>query len=178
MSELLESTLDAARVQVILQERAKRLARPPVRESPEKKLDVIVMRLGVEQYGVETQYVAEIRPAKGVTRVPGIPAFYAGLVNLRGTLYPVLDLRRYLGLDAADAPATGELVLVEVNALAVCLAVDQVLGTRAVPEADVLPLRSETSETHKARRGTTSDLITILDVPTLLSDPALVVQGA
>jgi purine-binding chemotaxis protein CheW len=62
-----------------------------------------VFRLGQEEFGVPIDSVQEIvRVPELLTHVPKAPAFVEGVINLRGSVLPVVDLRRRLGLDAAD----------------------------------------------------------------------------
>src|SRR5579859_3819889 len=95
------ANLDAT--QQILAERAHALAQPLLTDEPADTVEMIVMVLGRERYGVETRCVKEILGLAELAPVPGTPAFWRGIVNVRGTLYPVLDLRRYLSLPADDA---------------------------------------------------------------------------
>jgi purine-binding chemotaxis protein CheW len=77
--------------------------------------------------------VREIIAAQDTTRIPGAPAAVRGLVNVRGTLVPVVDTATAVGLPGAGAPAS--LVLVERHGRPVALAVDEVLDLVSVPES-------------------------------------------
>ena len=167
---------DAAAIQRILEERARALAQPPETEAALEGVGVVVVRLGTERYGVDMKYVQEIRPLHSLTRVPGTPPFYAGLVNLRGRLYPVLDLHRYLALPETGATENSKLVLVSAAGLEMCLRVDDVLGVQPVAESDVKPLLEASSNRRESISCVTSDLVSILDLDALLSDPKLLVQ--
>src|SRR5690349_9237136 len=101
----------AARIEQILEERARALGRVPAAEAAQQEAELVVVALGAERYGVDILQVQTIQALTGLARVPGLPAFWAGLVNLRGRLYPVLNLRRYLALPGQPAEG-GKLVLV------------------------------------------------------------------
>ena len=62
----------------------------------------MVIRLGREVYGLETDYVFDIRPLESITHVPRVPDWVAGVVNLRGRIISVLDLQRFLGLPPVE----------------------------------------------------------------------------
>src|SRR5688572_24011231 len=93
-----DSTLEPNSVQSILLARARELARPPQAETRGETVELVVLALGAERYGVSSQNVQAVHALAGLTPAPGLPPFWAGLVNLRGRLVPVLNLRRYLGL--------------------------------------------------------------------------------
>lgn len=170
-------------VRRVLEERARQLARPVGDESSVETSSLLILALGTELYGVDVTLVREIRPATGVTRVPGLPIFYAGLTNVRGSLLPVLDLAQYLGLDiAAGADDTArKLVFVSAAGISMGLLVDDVREITAIPVEDLRPAVSgggHTSEGLKVVRNVTKDLVAILDVETVLRDPALEVEDA
>jgi purine-binding chemotaxis protein CheW len=162
----------------ILEERARALAGVPVAEEPADTVELVVLTVGPERYGVDADQVREIRSLAELTPVPGTPPIWAGIVNVRGTLYPVLDLRRYLGLPGADAgDQARKVVLVSAGTLAVGLMVEDASEVRPVVADAVRPPLGGASEAVTATvRGVTDDLLAILDVDVLLADPRLVVK--
>ncbi len=168
-------------LQRILEERARALARPLTAEVPRDTVELVVLALGAERYGVSIQAVQEIHPLVELKTVPGLPRFWAGLVNLHSQLYPTLALRRYLELPEATSTATpapsGRIVLVAAAGLTVGLLVDEVLEVRRVPQAEIGPALGNTSGLRRDMiSGLTSDLLIVLDLEKLLADPALVIQ--
>jgi purine-binding chemotaxis protein CheW len=112
--------------------------------------------------------------------VPGLPGFWAGLVNLRGRLYPVLNLRRFLGLPGEAPAGGGQIALVLMDDMSVALWVDAVADVRQVPLDEIgPPLAEAAGEPGGARfvRGVTPGLLTVLDLEALLADPRLTVQA-
>jgi purine-binding chemotaxis protein CheW len=166
-------------IQRILLERARLLARPPAAAAAGEQLTLLVLTVSGERYGVEISFVREVQPRAVVTPVPGLPEFWSGLVNVRGQLYPVLNLCRYLALPAAPAES-GKLLLVGLGGLSVALWVDDVTEVKAVPQAALSPaLRGEgTDRQPDLVRGVTADLLAVLNIEVLLADPRLVVQDA
>jgi purine-binding chemotaxis protein CheW len=165
-------------VRRILEERARALAGPLLAEEAVDTVDLVVLTVGPERYGVDADLVGEVRPLADLTPVPGTPPCWAGIVNVRGTLYPVLDLRRYLDLAPVE---TGDrqpkVVLVSAAGLTVGLLVEDASGVRPVPAEAIAPPLGGASEAVTATvRGVTDDLLAILDVETLLADPRLVVK--
>jgi purine-binding chemotaxis protein CheW len=183
----------SASVQRILEERARALARPSRSDDAPDTAELVVMDVGSERYGVDAERVLEVRHLAKLAPVPGTPQFWAGVVSIRGTLYPVLDLRRYLSLPGDDpAEAPKKVVLVSGAAFPsalrsapgamskgspIGLMVDEATGVRRVPAAAIDPPMAGASETLRdAVRGVTADVLTILDVDAVLSDPRLVVK--
>jgi purine-binding chemotaxis protein CheW len=162
----------------VLEKRARALARPLRAEEPADTVELVVMVLGPERYGVNTEHVREVLALADLTRVPGTPAFWAGIVNVRGTLYPVLDLRRYLTLpdgDAAEGPVT--VVLVFGAGVTIGIKVDDAPEVRRVPAAAIGPALAGTPEAARVTvRGVTDDLLGVLDIEALLANSTLVVR--
>src|SRR5262249_55294806 len=111
---------DATRL--ILEERARELARPMDQEERGRGPSVLILGVRAELYGIDIRVVQETRPFAEMAPLPNVPPFWKGLVNVRGRLCPVLDLGRYLqvpeAVDAAGAPE-GEPMLVVIGGAAV-----------------------------------------------------------
>src|SRR4051812_9943985 len=127
-----EPSEDDEKVREVLEERARALARSAETDDAEgETLGLVVLAVGDERYGVEVQHVQEIEPLDKLTQIPGTPAFWAGVVNLRGSMYPVLDIRSYLNL--GGEPEEGQKVALVTNGgLSVGLLVDEVAEIRQV----------------------------------------------
>jgi purine-binding chemotaxis protein CheW len=105
--------------------------------SDERQL--VVFQLGAELYGVEISRVHEIIRLQAVTRVPRAPAFVEGVINLRGKVIPVIDLRRRFGLDAAEHTRASRIVVVEIGEQVVGIIVDGVSEVLRVNDSMVEP---------------------------------------
>ena len=86
----------------------------------------VIFKLGEESYGVDIGSVREIITMRPITRVPKAPDFVEGVINLRGRVIPVVDLRFRLGLGVAEAKASTRIVVVEVKGNTVGMIVDGV----------------------------------------------------
>jgi purine-binding chemotaxis protein CheW len=165
---------DIARV---LEERARALARSSDEdETSGETIGMVVLAVGEERYGVEVQDVQEIEPLDKITPIPGTPAFWTGVVNLRGSMYPVLDIERYLGLPASEEVDSPKVALVSRGGISVGLLVDEVPEIRPVKVSEIGPPVADGSSKAEVVRGVTPDMLSILDLEALLSDPALVVE--
>lgn len=76
-------------------------------------LECLVFRLGEDAYGIEFTAVREIRGCEGVLPVHGAPAYLKGVINLRGVLVPVVDLRLRLGHEHARYDHVTDILVVE-----------------------------------------------------------------
>ena len=99
----------------------------------------VVFRLSAELYGVEISRVHEIIRLQTVIRVPRAPAFVEGVINLRGKVIPVVDLRRRFGLPTTDHTRSSRIVVVEIGEEVVGVVVDAVSEVLRVNGAAVEP---------------------------------------
>jgi len=89
-----------------------------------EELKVIVFNLGSEQYGVEVDKVKTIERMMPMTRVPKTPKFVKGVINLRGVVVPVIDLRGRFGLEETAYTGDTRIIIVNAENLEVGLIVD------------------------------------------------------
>jgi purine-binding chemotaxis protein CheW len=174
-----EATLPAAHAdaRLVLERRARALARPLAADEPEDSVDLVVVIISGERYGIDLARVREVQPLSGLTPVPGVPPWWAGMVNVRGVLYAVLDPRARLSLPAGEPPGEPKVVLVGDDRLCVGLLVDDAPAVRRVPAQALRPALAGTPDNVRPLvRGVTADLLTILDVEAMLRDPSLAVR--
>lgn len=115
---------------------------------PPVSTDAIVVRLGAGRFAVDLASVAEVGRAPAVTRVPGLPAWLAGVANWRGRILPVLDLRSLLGAEAVALDSHGRLIVLTDGAIAVGLVVDAVDGTTSLTDVAPFPTASAPVGSH------------------------------
>jgi purine-binding chemotaxis protein CheW len=118
--------------------RADQMARVIEEEEAEEQIQVVPIRLGYEVYGLETNYVFDIRPLDNITPVPRVPNWVAGVTNLRGRVVSVLDLAVFFGLPPVEVdnnhkPTKQNLIVVETPAMEIALVADEVLMIESLP---------------------------------------------
>lgn len=101
----------------------------------EQERHLVVFTLGGEEYGVSIQEVREILRVPDISRVPQAAPHVRGVINVRGQVLPVVDLRSRLGLEPSDVTATSRVLLVETQERVVGLLVDGVSQVLRVPES-------------------------------------------
>jgi len=97
--------------------------------------EAVVVRLGAGRFAADLDAVAEVGRLPAVTRIPGAPAWLAGVANWRGRLLPVLDLRTLLGAESGPMGGSARLVVLTADAVSAGIIVDAVEGTGALDGA-------------------------------------------
>ncbi|MCA1846669.1 MAG: chemotaxis protein CheW [Actinobacteria bacterium] len=167
---------DDDRVERVLAERARLLARP-LEEPGIKGEEVVVLEGGGERYAVGLTWVERIHPVDAVTPLPGLRPPWRGLIALRGELLPALDLPSYLGrAPATDAGRAVGCAVVAHGGLRVAFLSEAPVTLMLCPEGCLSPPVVPTAAPPGAVVGVTDDLVTVIHVPTILADAALVVD--
>ncbi len=99
----------------------------------------LTFHLAGEDYGIEIRYVIEIIGIQNITDVPDMPAFIRGVINLRGKVIPVMDVRARFGLSDKEYDDRTCIIVVNVEGTEVGLVVDEVSEVADIPEANVEP---------------------------------------
>ncbi len=114
----------------------------------EEVLQMVSFVLNEEEFGVDILKVQEIIRIVELTRVPNAPHFVEGVINLRGRIVPVIDLRKRFGLPQNEFDKNSRIVIVAVNNLVVGFLVDKVKEVLRVPKAVIEPPPEITSTIH------------------------------
>ena len=101
------------------------------------ELKLIIFKLGREEYGMDILKVQEIKRMMSITRVPSTPSFIKGVINLRGSVLPVIDLRTRLGLFEAELTEAARIIVVLVNEGVVGFIVDEVVEVTTINPQNV-----------------------------------------
>jgi purine-binding chemotaxis protein CheW len=98
-----------------------------------KIVQVVSFRLGSEEYGVDIAQVQEIIRLVEITHVPRAPRFMEGVINLRGQLIPIIDLRTRFGMSRVPATKSTRIVVTEIATKRVGMVVDSVSEVLNIP---------------------------------------------
>ena len=99
----------------------------------------LTFHLAGEDYGVEIRYVTEIIGIQKITEVPDMPDFVRGVINLRGKVIPVMDVRTRFRLPPREYDERTCIIVVDINESSVGLVVDEVRDVADIPAAQVEP---------------------------------------
>lgn len=162
----------------ILRARAQALARQPESElAPQASLEVLEFRLATERYAMESRFVREIHPLKNLTPLPCTPPFVLGIVNVRGRVVPVLDLRKFFGLPEQGLTDLHRVILVGGNDLEFGLLADMRVEVRSLALDSLQPALPTLSEIGaEYLLGVAVGGIVVLDMARILADPAILVH--
>lgn len=97
-------------------------------------LQLVSFILGNEEFGVDILHVQEINRMMLITKVPNAPGYVEGVINLRGRVIPVIDLRLKLGMEKKEPDKNTRIVVVEVREKIVGFIVDAVKEVIRIPE--------------------------------------------
>lgn len=100
-------------------------------------VQVVSFRLGGEEYGVDIAQVQEIIRMVEITHVPRAPHFMEGVINLRGQLIPIIDLRTRFGMPRIQATKSTRIVVTEIGSKRVGIVVDAVSEVLNIPIENV-----------------------------------------
>lgn len=160
------------RVQIILRERARRLARPIETQLEKLSINVVPLRIGDQQLAIETRFVLAVLPAPPIVSIPRAGSQLRGLSLVRGHLFPIFDLTELLGWRSETAHKGLLLAMLGADQPELGVSVDDALPSRAVA-VDQISQPSGDAEQPGFIQGITNDGITILDGQALLTHRAL-----
>ncbi len=97
----------------------------------------LTFHLANEDYGIEIQFVTEIIGIQKITEVPDMPEFLKGVINLRGKVIPVMDVRKRFNMGAREYDERTCIIVVNINNSSIGLVVDKVQEVVDIPEEQV-----------------------------------------
>lgn len=132
----------------------------------------IVVKFDHEQYGINIQNVQNIVRMLNITRVPNAPAFFKGVINLRGEIIPVMSVRKKFDLKDDEYTNSTRIIIVKVDSHAIGLIVDEVLEVIQLAEDHIEKIVRD-SQDEKAKFvyavGKLGDeLVTLLNIEALI----------
>lgn len=105
----------------------------------DREMQLVIFKLGREDYGISILQVQEIKRILDITRVPNSPDFIKGVINLRGSVLPVIDLKKRLQLPPADYTEDTRIIIVKVEEIVVGLIVDAVSEVTTLSSENIEP---------------------------------------
>ena len=134
---------------------------------------LVTFSIGSEEFGVDILKVMEIIRTMEITKVPKSPDFVEGVINLRGTVIPIIDLRRRFGLEPKKGDTDTRIIVIEINSMTVGFVVDSVSEVLRIPASTVEPAPAVVSgldSDYISGVGKLQDrLLILLDLDKLLS---------
>jgi purine-binding chemotaxis protein CheW len=112
---------------------------------------LVVFRLGTEEFGVDISQVREIIRVGDITRIPGSPRYVDGVINLRGQVTTVVNLRNRLGLDGKAMDGNARIMILEVDKNIVGVIVDSVTEVKNLTRVQIEILPDALSSTVSSK---------------------------
>ncbi len=141
----------------------------PSTMSMEQEKQFVVFRLAGENYGIPITLVHEIIRYREITRIPRTSEYVKGVLNLRGQIVPVIDLRKRLGLPNAEETNSSRIVVTEVEENVVGMIVDAVTEVLSLPSSLIEPPSDLIADVEydliKGVGKKDDQLVILLDVP-------------
>jgi purine-binding chemotaxis protein CheW len=135
---------------------------------------LVIMKLGTEEFGIPVQYVTSIIGMQPITRIPRAPTFLEGVINLRGQITAIVDLRKRFRMEIKPHDKATRIVVMTVEDIVVGLIVDAVYEVLRIQKKDIgaapSVLQNEAESKYVTGVGKVGDrLIIIMDVRELLT---------
>lgn len=134
-----------------------------------ERVQYIVIKLGAEQYGIDIKYVDNIVRMQSITRVPHVPAYIKGVINLRGEVIPVLNLRLKMDLEEVDETSASRIIILKTEQFGLLgFIVDEVREVVTLSERQIEKTTHDVNEEKQnfvfAVGQNNNELISLLDM--------------
>lgn len=135
----------------------------------------IVIQLGNEKYGIDIQYVDNIVRMQRITRVPKVAEYFKGVINLRGEVVPVMNIRIKMGLEEAQENKDTRIIILKLDGMEkIGVIVDEVREVVELSDSEVEKVaydsREEKQQFVSAVGKVGDDLISLLDLHTVIAE--------
>lgn len=163
----------------ILRHRAKELAkRPEIEEDTGSCLEIVEFQLAHERYGIEAGYIREVWPLKDYTPLPFTPPFIMGIINVRGQILSLMDIKKFFDLPDKGLTDLNKVIILHDNEMELGILADMIIGVQSVPLKNIqLRLATLSGINASYLKGITKDRLVILDSKKILSDKKIIVHG-
>lgn len=148
-----------------------------IQEEDTQKDKYLTFSLNKENYGLEVRYVTEIIGIQLITEVPELPSYIKGIINLRGKIIPVMDVRLRFRKEPREYNDRTCIIVVDIREVAIGLIVDSVVEVLSIPQSEVVPPPDpSTGFSNRYIKGVGkvgNDVKLILDCEKILNDDEL-----
>jgi purine-binding chemotaxis protein CheW len=160
-----------------LKDRARLMAQEPVeKKAASAIIELISFSLVTETYGIESAFVREVYPLKDFTSLPGVPSYILGIINIRGQILPVVDLKKFFNLPEKGLGELNKVIILSNERMEFGILADVVHGTQSVELEDIQVVPpTVTGIGEKYIKGVTKEHIVLLEAENILSDENMIV---
>lgn len=162
---------------MILRQRARALAEEPEEEGTGEVIGIVEFLLARERYGIEASHVREVYHLRDLSPVPCTPPFVVGIINVRGQIISVIDIKKFFDLPDKGLGDLNKVIILKSDEMEFGILADAVLDVSKVPLDELQPsLPTLTGIREEYLKGITRDRTVILDGGRLLADRKLVIN--
>jgi len=144
-----------------------------IHKKDDSLLQLVTFNISQEEFGIDILKVQEIIRTMEITKLPRAPEFVEGVINLRGKVIPIIDLRGRFGMDSRNHDSQTRIIVVELNQVIVGFVVDSVSEVLRIPADTVVPppsIVSGVDSEYISGVGKLDDrLLILIDLEKLLS---------
>ncbi|EFK95277.1 CheW protein [sediment metagenome] len=109
------------------------------RAAADEILQLVSFNIGTEEFGIDILKVQEINRMVDITRVPRAPEFVEGIINLRGKVIPIIDVRKRFNMELAEQDKNTRIVVVDIAGQIMGMVVDSVSEVLRIPASTIEP---------------------------------------
>ncbi len=109
------------------------------RKQSDEILQLVSFQIGTEEFGVDILKVQEINRMVDITKVPRSPEFVEGIINLRGKVIPIIDLRKRFNMELSEHDKNTRIVVVDIEGQTMGMVVDSVSEVLRIPASTIEP---------------------------------------
>lgn len=142
-----------------------------------EKVQYIKIAMGDEMFGIDIMYIDNIVRMQHITRVPKVPHYIKGVINLRGEVIPVFSLRLKMGMEEIEETNKFRIIILKVDGDSVGIIVDEVREVITIEKEEIeKPYHDSSSSTQNFLMGVgkhADGLVSLLDINEILSEKTL-----
>lgn len=145
-------------------------------EEDTQKDRFLTFSLGNEQYGIDIRFVTEIIGIQAITEIPELPEYVKGIINLRGKIIPVMDVRLRFKKEPKPYNDRTCIIVIDISSLSIGLIVDSVSEVLTIPDQEIVdpPQMKKGSNKYIKKIGKVgNDVKLLLDCEKLLTEEEL-----
>ncbi len=138
--------------------------------------DFLVFSLLPQKYALEIEYLFEVFPLKRITSLPGVPPFFMGIVNVRGKIVDIINLKPFFGIHETGLTELNKVIILREEAKEFGVIADSIEGTLQILPEEILPTPARFQAGQEFVRGMTREGILVLDARIIIHNEQFIIH--
>jgi len=162
----------------LLKLRAIAMAKEPEQKTGNSPIiQLITFTLASENYGIESAFIREVYPLKDFTPLPGVPSYVLGIINVRGQIMPVIDLKKFFNLPEPGITELNKVIILHDKQMEFGILADIVHGTQGIAMDEIKMAPSTIKGIgQEYLMGVTKERLIVLNAEKLLTNKSIIVN--